>query len=619
MKSKNTVLLLLTCLILFFMTQWLPGCSQNLPAEAQTEATNTDGNGTQQETHPTEPSPQPEDASTPNDSANPEPTYPPDTQKESVAPEQNTPDTTTVPEQVVKESNKPEGGIVVPPNPKGGPLQFLTWDGGSGPSKKYWNIGLKLEWKNQGTGDFLDAKQAKQGKIPYQSVKIPKKGTITVDTTVLVKRWVDTGKNRGFYLIAQNAHGFVFAGRTATDAAQRPKLLITTDTGTFDVPCLANANWSPSSFKGYDSRASFKVNNGNVRSILLFDLSKVKGTVKQAKLSLTCTYAKYESNLRIFEADPPIFRVGGGGAKAKQGLAAGYPNDQGIKSHKSVLFASDFSDVTTGGWGRKQCNTPNATLGVDPKNQYKYMRGVIKKGRLSGSCSPNYIVTRADASGVPTTKEKELYARYYVYLEKDWGSTVDANKMPGWDVRMGWWNKAQGGYWQSTTGNGGAKGTGLKKVIKGRPTYEGHSVRGHGGSMIKDGNYYKDYFWIGHYIYHINQPTAFGESVAWPNTIISREKWFCIEQYIKMNTIQGPYDKLGNGKANKDGVLRVWVDGVLAYERTNLSWTRHPELNTSAFWFNWYHGGTRPTNKDMHYRMSSFVVAREYIGPRVDK
>jgi hypothetical protein len=491
----------------------------------------------------------------------------------------------------------------------------LTWDGGSGPSSTSWNQHLRLPWKNSGAGDWLDANQVPQGDIPFAQADVPSPGPVSVDVTSLVKRWSESGENRGFYLRTDQAYAFHFVGRTGADAAERPSLEVTTDQGTFLAPPLANAQWSPSSTSAVDSRDAFKVNSGQTLAIVLFDLEGVEGTVESAALNLTCTELKYAGVLSIFEADPPVFRVGGGKETPTAGIAADYPLDKGIETHPSVLFAADFSDVS----GDYSGSCGDATQEYDAETESTYLRGVFQPGSV-GSCSLKSPVVRGGGEGTPTSLENALYARYYVYLENDWGSTVDGNKMPGWDNRFGWWNPAQGGYWQSTTGNGGSPGTGLKVWNEGKSRweYQGHSLRGHGGTKVGDGNYYDDLFWVGGYIYHLDQAGAYGSSLTWTGTVLSKEKWFCIEQFVQMNSIEGPHDAVGNGTAVADGVYRVWVDGVLSYEKSDFRWTRHPEFGLEAFWFNWYHGGTQPPIAEMHYRMNSVVVAKEYIGPRKD-
>jgi hypothetical protein len=103
--------------------------------------------------------------------------------------------------------------------------------------------------------------------------------------------------------------------------------------------------------------------------------------------------------------------------------------------------------------------------------------------------------------------------------------------------------------------------------------------------------------------------------VRWGNVVIKRGVWYNIEYQIKMNTVSGAADSLGNQEANYDGVLRVWVDGQLAYERTNLRWRRHPEMGAAGFVMDIWHGGTALPDVTMHCRFANVVIASEYIGP----
>ncbi len=461
-------------------------------------------------------------------------------------------------------------------------------------------------------GDWLDAQEVSQGSQSYASLTIGL-GSNTLDVTALVKRWSENQLNRGFYLRSQQAWPFRFAGRNHATPSFRPLLEIVTGSGSIQVPCICNATWAPSSAYGKDSRDVFDVAGTSTFAAVQFDLSQFKGQVIKASLTLNCLELKYAGLLEVFELNPPSFRLGAGNSAPLPGMAMRFPGDKNIGSQTSVLFASDFSELTQNRWAGT--GAPGSTQVADPGSGSTYLRGVIAKGQLLGAdLEHNVVAGRAD--GVAGTVETSLFARYMVYLEKDWGSGVDANKMPGWDGRLGWWNEV--GYWQSTTGNGGSRGSG-KKVLNpptGRVTYEGSSMRGLGGTATNDGNPYDELFYLANYMYHLDQPTNFGEDMYWPGVVLSKERWFSIEQQIVMNSISGPYDEFGNGVANRDGQYRVWVDGVLAWERTDLRWRRHPDMGIQGFWLNWYHGGVQPAPADMHFRMDSVVIAREYIGPR---
>ncbi|WIV95935.1 hypothetical protein [Kinneretia aquatilis] len=502
------------------------------------------------------------------------------------------------------------------PAPAPGELpQFLSYDGGSGPNNTYWSERLKLGWLNFRVGDWLDAKQVAQGGEPYATASVAV-GWVQLDAAALVKRWMAQGVNRGFYLRTNQDWSFHFAGRDHSDASLKPVLEVVTDSGTYVLPCICNAAWSPSSSASKNTRSKFEVSKTNWFAALQFDLSGVSGQVSKATIKLYCLELKYPGSIYAFELNPPTFRIGGGSGTAQPGIAAKYPGDQGIEKHGSVLFASDFSVLDRTRWQAGDMSPGFSQVQESPATG-TYVRGVIAKGMLKGGDLQRNVVS-GGAKGVPTGVETRLFARYMVYLEKDWGSTLQANKMPGWDGRFGWWNTAGNGYWQSTTGNGGSPGTGRKVANKstGGWTYEGCSMRGLGGMASKDGNPYDGLFTMANYMYHLDQASAFGEDCYWPGVVLSKERWFSIEHEIVMNTISGPYDELGNGVANRDGQYRVWVDGVLAWERTNLRWRCHPEMGVQGFWLDWYHGGTEAAAADMHFRMNSVVIAREYIGPR---
>lgn len=493
------------------------------------------------------------------------------------------------------------------------PPQFLSWDGGSGPSRDFWSTKLQLPWVNAGRGDWLDIHQKPQGRTPF-AVATVANGPVTINVTTLVNRWLDSGVNRGFYLSSAQAWPFNFAGRTASAVDSRPRLHLTTSQGTTVLECSCNASWSPSTYKTLDSREAFSVARDNQFAALQFDISKVTGPVHSALLALNCVSLQYPGTLEIFELNPPEFRIGGGTLPPRVGIANAYLFDSGLGDHPDVLFAGDFSDLSKLRWqmgsvvaGSKQVK--------NPATRSTYLRGLIPKGQLWGADLERVVVDGTKA-GTPAKTETELYGRYYVFLEDDWGSETDANKMPGWDGRFGWWNSA--GYWQNTTGNGGSRPTGLKvrnQAAK-RWEYEGASMRGHGGARANDGNPYDALFWIGSYIYHLDQVGDFGEGIHWPGVVIGKGRWYCIEHYIKMNSIAAPFDETGNGVAVHDGQYKVWVDGVQAYERSNFRWRRHPEMGIQGFWLNWYHGGTAAAPRTMHFRMDSVVLARNYIGPR---
>ncbi len=74
---------------------------------------------------------------------------------------------------------------------------------------------------------------------------------------------------------------------------------------------------------------------------------------------------------------------------------------------------------------------------------------------------------------------------------------------------------------------------------------------------------------FGIYSYHMDQPSASGESIVQHHDVangLDLTEWHEFEVYTRMNTVSG-------GSANRDGVVRVWIDGELAFEKTDYRWT----------------------------------------------
>jgi hypothetical protein len=520
-----------------------------------------------------------------------------------------------------------------PPPPDGTIKQYLTWDAGDGPSMSHWSRHLLIEWKNPG-GDWIDADGAKQGDKPLHSVTVPGVGWVEFDVTAAIKR--QAAKNTGLFLRTQRSDGPRFAGRLS---ANPPELIVDGK----KIACHAFASFSSSGTGGIDSRQTLVVQKASPAILQFADMPS--GT---AKLRLYCERVwSSPPVVEVYECDAPTIQVGGGGQAPILGLAAAAGSEVALKTHPDVLRAGDFSDILTrhrGGTvfdGVSIADDQFGNLLVEQLPDPDYpgstmLRGMFEAGgavdgdrRGSSSFKTEHMRANvaADPMGVPEAVEDEMFCRLYFFLEDDWNSTRDGNKMAiGWDLRLGWWNRASGGYWQSITGNGGAKGDGSKRIVTKKssampgPTqaeYWGHAIRMEAGKGSALGNPYGAYRPVQSYAYNLDQPTAYGDMLRLGNAVIVKGRWFCIEQQIRMNSLTGPEDWLGNREAVADGVLRTWLDGVVINERTNLRWRRHPEMGIQGPWVNWYYGGKAPSEMNMHYRMNHLVVARKYIGPRV--
>lgn len=83
-------------------------------------------------------------------------------------------------------------------------------------------------------------------------------------------------------------------------------------------------------------------------------------------------------------------------------------------------------------------------------------------------------------------------------------------------------------------------------------------------------------------------------------------QWYSVEQYMKMNT-----------PSIADGVARVWLDGELVYEKTNVRQRAigHDNLHVRLIWLDIYKGGSSGNCETSNIYLDSMVVSTSYIGP----
>ena len=136
---------------------------------------------------------------------------------------------------------------------------------------------------------------------------------------------------------------------------------------------------------------------------------------------------------------------------------------------------------------------------------------------------------------------------------------------------------------------------------------DGWSARGSFHRTIPTGNPLGGLHPIGTYCYYADQPGTYGDTWAWSKKYkgyLQKNKWYCVEQYVKMNTPE-----------EHNGILRAWVDGVLAFEKEDILYRRTNSLKIERIWMNVYHGGTAVSPYDQHLYFDNVVIARSYIGP----
>ena len=249
-----------------------------------------------------------------------------------------------------------------------------------------------------------------------------------------------------------------------------------------------------------------------------------------------------------------------------------------------IIFATNFESPTWF-WELGASKQPNnaMTVSADPANKFKPLSGkalriAIPKGSHKGMA--DLVFKFKDQIG---SEPEEIYFRYYLRLGDDW-TTKTSGKFPG---IAGTYGKA---------GWGGRRANGKN----------GWSARGMFSPTDDKGKNQ-----IGFYCYHAKMKGKVGSVWKWTKAkrgLLKRNRWYCIEQYIKLNT---------PGKNN--GQARGWVDGKSAFVKKDIRFRNIKDLKIDRIWLEVYMGGSKTAAKDHHIYIDDMVISRKYIGPRKGK
>ncbi|HUU91047.1 MAG TPA: DNRLRE domain-containing protein [Phycisphaerae bacterium] len=455
-----------------------------------------------------------------------------------------------------------------------------THEQADGASRDYYNRAGLLKWQNL-MGDWRDAADTPQGAKPYARARIVDDDTakpVEWDVTALVGEWL-AGKhpNQGFFLRSLGGT-FRFRSREYADKAARPQLVLTTADGTVTLAPEADTYLDRSTYRSQGNSDTLLAGHALVR----FDLSAVKAQPRIAKAVLRLhTYAQYGSGevvvLRCSQGHdlPPSDPI--------PGLAEGYRGDRGIAKDPNVIFFADFeSDSWADAWTFARGTID--TVGSDPERRFKPLLGKACRVKIAegntGAMNVGYQFKKQTGA-----EPEEIFFRYYLRLGDDWNQTLQGGKMPGISGTYG--VAGWGGRKSDGTNGWSARGSFMRSIPKGNPL----------GGMHP----------IGTYCYHADQPGTYGDIWPWQKGYrgyLVTNRWYSVEQYLKMNT-----------PGEKDGVLRAWIDGRPAFEKTDIRFRKAPHLKIEQIWMNVYHGGKKPSPRDQHLFIDNVVIARGYIGP----
>jgi hypothetical protein len=458
----------------------------------------------------------------------------------------------------------------------------------NGATRDYYNRGGFLAWKNF-MGDWRDANGALQGNDTYAMAEIEDNDTgrfVEWDVSELVRLW-QSGKhqNQGLFLRTIKQGGnILFCSREHPQADHRPQLVVVGTEGSVSLTPEADTYLTKSTYRSQGQSADLRVSSAPDHALLRFDLGKLKdlGRISSASLRLFTTRQYGDATIGVFRCsqghDEPT-------SDPTTGLASKYRSDREIGQDEDVIFATDFESSK---WNEEWTYAGKLevidTVSADSKRKFQPFDGKALRVRIAEG-STGALNTLFKFKSETGEEPEEIYFRYYLRLADDWNQTIQGGKLPGISGTYG------------IAGWGGRKSNGNN----------GWSARGLFKMTIPAGNPLAGTTPIGTYCYHADMEGNYGTNWVWQKDyrgFLENNRWYSLEQYLKLNT-----------PSKKDGILRAWVDGRLAFEKTDIRFRHAEKLKIEQVWMNVYHGGTTPSPYNQHVFIDNVVIAKKYIGP----
>lgn len=462
---------------------------------------------------------------------------------------------------------------------------------------------IRVPWRRT-LGDWTDRNGTLHGDVDYGSAVCPPAGgDLSIECRELVQSLLTD--NTGIYLVRKSGGAVTFASlEHATGPA--PRLSVTTDQGTYDCACLDDTYLSTSA-AGLGTSATLKA-----PALLRFDLSAVRGVVQSATLLLRVTnvagavggtFAVFRLDLPTFISDPAR-EIGG----VRQGIAAGLAQDRDLANHPSVLFYEEFTsyandapryDLLPSGRDSFLTKAENESYITWPDGIKAIRVQHAPSNQVSGGILAIHKLLQPDLGRPYQTAfrggPQELYGRYLLRIDPNVAQYQKLGvKLPG----------LSGMYANLELDREGTDDNPRTRSFTAASAWQArmeHTV----GAATNPGR-----FRLFAYMYDTDTVAGNGSGrPVWTQTCLRAGQRYCIEQFIKLNT------QAQDGAWNRDGVLRVWVDGVLVLENLTMRFRTHPDVGFYEWFGNIYHGGQGAPSGPIAYELSGIAVGSEYIGP----
>ncbi|MCU4675538.1 hypothetical protein N7931_07800 [Catenovulum sp. 2E275] len=472
-------------------------------------------------------------------------------------------------------------------------LQARMWSEGQcseniqeGANNKFYNRGAGLRW-NHFLGDWRDARNIKQGSTPFASLEVLDKDniqTFSVDLTELAQIWInDPATNQGLLVKNNSSSKFYIVSKEHEQYEQAAQLEIISSQGSYLLDVSADTALLSYTYKCGGNAQNLEVSDKS-STLLYFDLNKVPDIIS-AQLHFSTSENQYgHSNIDFYRVSiEKKHNIG-------FNLSSKYPNDYLVVDDESLIMVESFeNDDWPSNWSFAG---PMQNLSLIESNDAEHFEALM--GKALQVYLPQGELSALNAAYIFQDKIghdlDEVYFRYYLRFGESW-NTTQVGKLPG--IAGTYHGESYAGGWGGRRSNG----------------ENGWSIRGYFKPRLSEENYFANRVPIGNYIYHANQTGTWGMELTYDGEnpgMLERNRWYCIEQYVKVNT---------PGQSN--GILKAWIDGAPAYELNNLKMRNEgfEHISIDRIWMNIYHGGKDPNNKDIYAFIDNVVVATQPIGP----
>ena len=448
-----------------------------------------------------------------------------------------------------------------------------------GPTWQFASRSLQFPWRQPG-GDWIDADGNQNGATPHALISVTGINPPPIDVTTLVKRLqVD---NCGILLHMPS--GGTPPAFMSRQSAIPPRLSVTTDAGVFDCACVANC-WIDATS---NQTLSGEMSAGGMlkpSAMLKFDITGVKGMLQSGSLTLALSRWYGPTTVAVdyldmpFLVTDPVRQIGG----ALGGLTATVANDRDLASHQDILFYSECSseDVIRSKWSFVSPNYPGGKVCINP--QFVSWPEVGLTALRMESQAPSNLISGDSGSSILTWREypangktyRELYTRYLLKIDPDVyvGMNELGVKLPGFE--------GSGFSYRMEHGAQSAANPGVFRLVM----YTYDATRS------------------------FDDPNR-GSLDRKTLVCLKAAQLYSIEQHVKLNTLAP------DGSANPDGIIEIFVDGVLVYAdyKAQVSASANATITSMPF-ANFFHGGSTVPKAPIHYEFSGIATSQRYIGP----